>query len=1000
MMGSSPYSAVLGSLFGIQTVGQGAARPVTERIGSACYTILDWTALPILRRTLFPVLTWSAKAAVKTDAVQNLKGRAAVWAREQTVGQLRATATSQTDPIISELLACLTHLRDKLPEVDEEGFYDVETTYTAEEKGRATTALQNFQENHARILANARYADGRVLRLEANQERNFAELRRKLDIADMNQDTISAELDIAIAFLEPIAASQKGWIAQVKDLAQSIDVAQFLEMMGLPKPDPESSKQVDTATQEAERALLRRVTTEQTSDIAPPEGSFVDAVSAKLDEITDLTIKMTLVRLIFNGKSKVVFSKIYREALEKKSADTSFDTAFFKALEDEFSTSNKDQSIVDRTRHWFHLNISLPFLQFYIGTMVARFKLDLVNFLKKSPEERIDDVFACALLPLKAHMAAFYSFNRELAGKTVTGSIDNANRKYFDALQFDENASMDSILLEFSSFLVDRYAPNISWTEGIGTALDKLQKKIIIPFDKWHAVQACITAVKVIAVWASILTTGVFEWALNKAVKKILRNELKKQIQLNFLKHEGSKSGAHSRYQYLINRFITMKLRHFNANGLAKDKVPQKLRSSPTTQQEMQQVVDELFRNIPLSIATRSADTLGKHFSSDLVEQGKRAGYSFFVDQFTPTVSLEILRGLEHFLYDDVEAGKKLGFLSEFVWFTVNNLTNVMTTEEATETEQAAMIAIETDMHEQLRMTVQSVVNEGVATALDPSKKHQDTTNATLADIERQARGFSLFVMNQSTDDLMVFENAWKGLNEAIFAMLKNTKINKIEQLRRSLLIAFEIATKELSQCITALMKYEKVRVQHQQNLGVLNSLETQIQAAKGREKIAKLSILGEKMWVSPELKEKIGIYKQYLSDYLATPSTKSLVDQERSNAALFEKELIAEKRRLTDAIAAETALIQEQLDKAKAEKGKLDAWIEKLQPIALTTKDVTSPLTRLIKTLNLQGIAQDTAVSAVIQLVRELLNFKEKPYHWNQVLVRAIHASNQHVFR
>ncbi len=987
---------------------------------------LSWTIVPLWNKVISPVLSYPVKLAglkVKNEAKNQLQLAAresANWAQSQQASDLLKNAKSllethvikplkkQADPRISELLETLKSLQEKL-----EGSLDEEDEDQAvffedctEEKEQSLRQLDEFLS----------HPEDPVVQNLGENRRELEELCALLrERDDVNLQNLTLSISHSIGILEGEKSNQTGWLAK-------FTIQEVLDLLGL-RPSKHRRSPLSAQGEKAERAVLARMNN-QPIEIDTPE-NFDEAVGKKLDEITNLAIKIGLIRLIFNGKWKEHFSRIYKEAESKTTEDVNFDTAFLKAVEDEFSTSEKDQFVVNRARYWFHLNITLPILKFYAYGVMRQFKADLLAFLKRTPEERINDVFTLALMPLKAHMSAFYTFNESLASKPLQGTVDESNRAYFDNLKSDKGETIDSTLLQFTHMIIERYAPAISWTQGIESSLNRFEEKMhsVIPITEWTPFKKIMTAGKVTIVWTSFILTGAPEWIVNKAVKYGIKRQVKGLIKLNLFKTDSSEQKTHSRYQYFINRFITEKLRQFNASGNIKASAPpeppsspykllrspsklrpslpkprsspSKLRSSPSTQKQMQDVISELFQNIPLSIATSTAPALNTYFRGQPLEQGKQTLYNLFVDQFAPTVSLEILKGLEHFLYDDKAEGKELGLLSEFVWFTINNLENTLT-KESDVAEQAEMNATEAAMHEQLQMAVATLVKEGVKTALDPSKKYENQTNAITQDVKRQSEAFLELMDNQVVENFTNLYKNWKNLNDSILKMtkqFKDTKIKKIVDYGDRLITSFQRDTKGLDSIIKDLEKIQEKKRSLEDQLAIFEGIQKQIQEADPRRKIHKLTILREKKWVSKKLKSEINRYEEYLHDFLKTPHSVQVAQLEQHKAQEFQNQLEQEKVEILATIREETGKMTQRVVDLQEQRMHLINWNRRLIDKEVNSKDVSTPLAKLFDTLPLEGKVHDVAVSAVMQCVGELLNFKEKPYHWNQVLIRALRA-------
>lgn len=911
------------------------------------------------------------------------------------IQQVSNSALQQSNPVINALLDTLQKLHSEV-ETSLKNCEAEEASVQNEFNTPVINLLETFLNNPGSYLKDARNEDHTFMRLDGTNEDAF---RYVSVAANCNRYDVDDLRWIAqgIKFLEQAQKSQQGFISKALrsiQLPSKTEVGKeetgslesFLVTLGLTNGatvDTQHLKNIEQA-----RQTLIQQTTPSPVPILPPN-NFPKELDKKLKNISNTISKMILCQLIF-GDGKI-FHKVYSRAQKKLLSDGNFDTLFFKELEDEFSTTEKPRSIFEQYRYSFHLSITNYLLKFYIDHIATRFKDDLVNFLNRSPEERVQDVFTTILGPVRAHMSAFYTFNQNLAGKTLSGTVDDANQDYFDTMDYGKGKNVDAILSELGNFIVERYCPHLSWTDAIDGYFGRLQSKIA-NLARWETVHACMTAIKVATVWTAYLLTGIFEWAMNRAIKFKLKNELKSLVKSTLFTTRSSEQKTHSLFQYHINQLIASKLRTLNATGVSHDHKITRLRSSPTTQQELQIFIDELSGLIPLSIATQNAQSLTDYFNPNTVRQGTQAAFKIFQGQFVPPVSLELLKGLEQLLYDDKQ-GHPLGPLSEFVWGAVNNLSKALVT-DAQDVNSSQMAATETQMYEELHEAVKKIVNTAVDTALDPSKKYQNETSAHISSLKERVEGFLKACGELTTEQFSELDGKWQQLIQAVLEIHKQfneTGVKKIKDQGNKILQSFTDMQKSVTPILDEINKSKKDKSDVEQQLQWLTSVASSIAQWPASSKTRPLDILGDATTTTQELKDEIEKYKEFLKDFCATIPNEPVLKLEKAFELKFSKIIDAEKEKLLKKIKELDLIMNNGIDNFKQKIAVIEEWNGKLAPLPLSSEDVTSTLARSVKLLGIN--AEKYAAKAVMYCVLELISLKQKPYHWNQVLIRVMHA-------
>lgn len=926
---------------------------VKRFLGSGLAFVWSYTGGPILERTF-------------------------AHAQRTVVHHVKSSINRTSNPNIDRLLAALTNLEP-------------------ENAAALVDDINPFLSNPNAYLSGATDENGELIQLTPFVRNAFTALARNLGHAGAQQD-----LEIARQFLTYVQSQQMGLLQQVRGLATVEGFGALMESMGLKKPGAaaENGVKYDAEVDEAQRRILLSLArSKEAQQPMPSAATYKIELSRKFDEITDLAVMMSLTRLIFPGENwKTTFCQIYATACRRVSAgeQTVLEDAFNRALEETFFGGPQAKSTFERLQYWFHLKVSARLLKRYIKALMAHFRADLMKFLDRSPEERMNDVFATVMKPLHEHMTAYYSYNKSLAepGVVLEASIDLKNQEHFKNLRVN-NETIDQILFHFAHLLVENYTPKISWSNDLASTLDKWENWFRDIYSS-KLTNGILTVIKVSLAWSTFLISWPFEQLLNRGIKWKIKREVKTVIQSNLYKTGGSAGKTHSHIQHLINLFLMEKLSVFNANGKGADHAPMSLRSSPTRIRDLQSVVDILFASIPLSMATNDPADLHHYFHGGPVARGKRDAYTTFKNQFTPTVSLEILRGMEHFFYDDQ------GLLSEFVWYTASNIAETMRTDAGDSTQkeefQDAMNATETEMHKQLRMAVTTVVKEGVKTALDPSKKFQNELDAAMDGLRRQTETFltTCQTVDVATSDIIA--GAWSKLAKAVLEMKTQLEDTGIPKIRRHGLFLFKDFSEKTKALIARMSQIDKARDDksrlEKQLADELDKVVDQIQRAPTREeKSSLLNLLSGKSWITLEFKNQILHYRDFLEKFLTTTPDKPLLRLEQSRADQFLANVVSERTQLQAKIDSASRDLQEHIVAFKSALAPLQDWKETIKSFKITSDDVTNLVATGIKVTGLP--IEKYAVRAVMTCLEELIHFKQRPYHLSGFAIRSMQAYN-----
>src|SRR3990167_7085451 len=134
---------------------------------------------------------------------------------------------------------------------------------------------------------------------------------------------------------------------------------------------------------------------------------------------------------------------------------------------------------------------------------------------------------------------------------------------------------------------------------------------------------------------------------LNLGVKYVAKWKLREAVKKDFLTTDPAHGKVHSRLQHILNEQLLEKLIDFNASGADISSKPMKLKSSPTTQVEMDTIVRQLFATIPLSLASTTSDAFHNHFDQPNISEKMKAEFFSIIRLFSPSISSELLKRME-----------------------------------------------------------------------------------------------------------------------------------------------------------------------------------------------------------------------------------------------------------------------------------------------------------------------------------------------------------------
>ena len=882
--------------------------------------------------------------------------------------------THKPDTSNKTLLKSLeTLMKCKLKESDK-GKEENVTVFHKEAHERAFRAYTAFMKNSGAIFTGENHEEFKLLFESLNEP-----LRKNQFTADQMED-----LQRAIEFLQTLTTAQTGYLEKARSLLGSYSIKKVLSSIGITNPDQDALAKIHERAKKAQSKALQRINRVKEKEAPPKE--LKKSLEEKIDNIADLSYKMILTQLIFNSDNwKDTFILISKEVDSREKTDArDKNEAFFRALDHQFTLSGLSDSFVNRARKWFYLNVAAPAIRSYLNHAMTEIKTDLIHFLGMTPKQRIQNVFNLVLNPLNGHMTEFATFVPTLRGQVVD-SYDKAIESHFDAM-------IDAKLGLFASAAIEKYGYSISLSP-LKYHLSTILSVGAAALTAVAFLRGYRTSIKITAFMTSFVLSGAFEMMLNFGIKYIAKRQLKEAVKKDFFSTDSAHGKAHSRLQHIINEQMLEKLIDFNANGAEIASHPMKLRSSPTTRGEMDAIVRQLFATIPLSLATTTSDAYQSYFEqSNLTEKMKKEFFSI-IGLFSPSISLELLKRMEHLLSDEKADGKAQGPLSEFVWHALNSIEQSLTS-EAKATDATQMDTTETQLVEHLEMAVEKVVEQGVKLAMDPSKKLQDEINGTLEHIKVHIETFISSFINMNADNFAEKNKEFSKLCPAfVEATTKFKATPKIESHCTKLLEGFVEVTAPMNEGMNQIEGMLLSRKEGLEKLNVLRVIRERLTYKKGegvtsldaRKNIETLVILSEKRWLTADLAEKIEPYKECLETYQRTKTDTLLTEKVYQWTDQFLNHLDTEIKILEENIQEQTHGIQETINSLKeTEINKLADWAEtQLKPMKILSSEVASRAATLIGDLPL-----DRYASPLIKyFIRELLRYKNKTYHWKGIM-------------
>ncbi len=888
------------------------------------------------------------------------------------------SSTQKPDASIQNLLKALETLLKSPVLESEKGKEEKEIVFEEKAHAKAFKAYTAFMLRSAHVFTGENYEEFKALCETISEP--LSDNRFTADQMDALQQVIE--------FLQTLSTSQAGYLEKAKTVLESFSMKKILSAIGITNPDRESLSKIHEKSKKAQREALKRINRVKEKEVPPLDLKV--SLEKKIDNIGDLSFKMILTQLIFNNESwKETFNRICKDVENRENTDAgSKDEAFFRAVDHQFTLLGLSDSFVNRARKWFYLNIAAPAIKSYLEHAIAAIKTDLIQFLEMTPKNKIQNVFKIVLNPLNAHMTQFSTFVPTLRGKVVD-SYDKQIEAHFDTF-------IDTKLSLFAHTAIEKYAYSISLI-NLRYNLNAIVSMGAAVITAVSFIKGYRTSIKVAGIMTTYLFSGAFEAMLNLGVKYVAKWKLREAVKKDFLTTDPAHGKVHSRLQHILNEQLLEKLIDFNASGADISSKPMKLTSSPTTQVEMDTIVRQLFATIPLSLASTTSDAFHNHFDQPNISEKMKAEFFSIIRLFSPSISLEILKRMENLLSDEKT-------LSEFVWHALNSIEKSLTS-EAKATDATQMDTTETQLVEHLEMAVEKVVEQGVKLALDPSKKLQDEINGTLEHIKGHIDVFIPSFGKMNAENFAEKNHEFLKLCPAfVEATTKFKGTPKIEPHCTGLLVGFMEVTTHMTSGMKQIETLLQKRNEDQEKLKVLMTIRDRLKYKKAdgaisfdaKKNMKTLEILSEKRWLTDDLKAKINLYKECLETYTRTKTDTPLTEIIHRWTDDFLTHLGSEMEKLEQNITRQTQDIEENIAQLKElEIGRLADWAAKqLKPMKIRSKDVASRVATLI-----EGIPVERYASPLIKyFIRELLRYKNKPYHWKGIIsnVAAAYGSTE----
>ncbi|HSX12239.1 MAG TPA: hypothetical protein VLF61_01985 [Rhabdochlamydiaceae bacterium] len=876
-------------------------------------------------------------------------------AGQEALQALKKSATQTPNPSLDSLYQELSHLKEH-------------RFYSPLQKAHLVEQLQKFNAQFEQILAGAAEADHSPATLTGPQKEAIEQL---CDALVRNQPIQEETLNAVYSIIAHFRELQMGLVQMTTEALKVNALDWVKKSIGLSeRPDSSELRRQIDESRRLRAELQKRTILAEVENQVPPK--IIDAIRDKCAFFSTLAANMALAKIIFPEEEISTLFPLLWDLAQRSNI------TFREAIQMQFGNHT---SIFRRIVVFFHLYLTAPILEFYISESVKKVEKDLITFLNKSPNARVEDLFFLGVKPLRAHLTTFESqlTNLDASHTVLQTSIEEYIENYFDT--FNLNGKINAARVdELARILIERYIPVFSLSAPFEKILN-----VVFPNTNYRIIDAVFGAAKKGLSGVIYISTLPIDWIANRLIKKIVQIILRKWTLPALYEMTQNALEIGTTFQHLINEFIKEKLEEFNREfSVNKRHASVSVSHSISHHNLMQGLINQVFKTIQLHQVMNSSVSLHrylngkispeavKYFASDLIAQG-----------ISPTASTELLKFIQYFLQEKI--------LAEFVWYALDNLTLLMQ-KSSQEISQEANNLVEATLLDAFKMTVAYAVEESVHHALDPSKAINNEIADAIVELRKASNKFIEECQNTSAENFKKAEESWLGLTRTVTQLSFKFSEKKIKPLlffSNTLAKSFEEATRELSTTINEIRKRATQKNKFERALVILKSKRRDFdQQGLTIEQIE----VGIRM-LDSAIKDIPGAefdkFKKTLQSFLHLASFNRWLSR-------IPEEDFAKFKQAFDAAIQEAELQIETLTNQmnfaalKAELPQLTHWSAELRAIEVTSEDAGS--FQILKQL-IGSKAEQYLIDEIIQNGQVLLDIKSKPYHWKGVLWQVIDA-------
>ncbi len=839
------------------------------------------------------------------------------------------------------------------------------------DRKKLNSCLQEIKDDKEDIFKNDRY--GKPIKLPQSEQDNIEKLRVALAEEHPIDPTLIQEVLTTVSHLCDL---QMGWGQIGKKLADTQLFPLVSKWMNLSKDDPVLKAKKDEA-QALERQLQLRMIQREVAKEVPKEP--ISEIKSQLTKLQSLAIKMALTNVIFWGnKNEDIFPELLSTAERLRETNPT------KTLEETFEDALRMKWTGNKIILELHLTVTSRVLKFYINHAVSQLKNDLMNFLLKSPNEQLDDLFKVVFNPLKAHLIAFQDYILALP-KGQFPTSDDEIIEHFESLRVSKKLPTD-LIHGLAGMLMEKYIPTFSC---IPRARDFFDNKVL-PTTRFKGINKLFSIIKSVLIGCAYVPEvllKLFSFAWNGTLKTILKWVILPKV----FKSTQTVLDVHSQHRHMVNKFILQKLEQFNPQNAPSAPHLKPLISSEHQQKQLADIVEEILATIHFQRAMKSPRTHNQFINDE--SSFKNTIHQETVSAVAPLASIEILKVVEGFLQDNLLPG--------FIWDTLDRLTTGLTT-SAQKISDGEMKGTETLMMENLKKVGEDAVQHAVQAVLNPSQTFQNEVKADLEDLFQISQDFIKSCGETTEKTILNLDRLWIKLSSKVTHLIRNFRGRNDTSLIKFITdigTMFETATKPFRQ------KFEEIKTLHARTVE-MEKKKTFLQE--------KSTFLNQDSLTTPQILSALKIlesqkanlspaFQKELETFLSSTTQYGQLAANTASKALYQANLkefkTALEKTITDLATEITNIstqITEKIKELKKELEPITAWSKTLENPDISK--IVAPLKgdpTVLQTVGqaVQPIAEPFIVKQVLSYVSDLLDLTKKPYHSVGVLWRVVNA-------